>query len=548
MPDGEVDYGYLLDDDADGRCPTRARGASPTACTGCPARSTPRRSRGPDGAWTGRQLAGAVDLRAARRHVHARGHARRRDRQARPPARARRRLRRADAGQRRSTAPTTGATTACCWFAVHEPYGGPAAYQRFVDACHAAGLGVIQDVVYNHLGPSGQLPAAVRAVPQDAARNTWGDLVNLDGDGLRRGAPLHPRQRRGCGCATTTSTGCGSTPCTRSSTTREPHLLEEMAIEVAALSAHLGRPLTLIAESDLNDPRLITPARGRRLRARRAVERRLPPRRARRADRRDRRLLRRLRAARRRWPRSASAASSTTAPTRRSAAATTAGPIDTARDADLAAGGLQPEPRPDRQPGRAATGSPSTLDDDQLALRRAADADRAVHADAVHGRGVGARRRRSSSSPRTPSPSSGEATAEGRIAEFERMGWDPAVVPDPQDPATFARSKLDWSELERPRGTRGCSRPTGGWPRCAATIPDLTDPAFAAGSLHRRRGAPGCSGCGAATLSWSWSTSATSRRTSRCPASCCSPPATSSTCRSPTGSACPRTQGSCSVG
>ena len=41
------------------------------------------------------------------------------------------------------------------WSAVHEPYGGPAAYQRFVDACHAAGLGVIQDVVHNHLGPSG---------------------------------------------------------------------------------------------------------------------------------------------------------------------------------------------------------------------------------------------------------------------------------------------------------------------------------------------------------------------------------------------------------
>ncbi|BAS16859.1 malto-oligosyltrehalose trehalohydrolase [Arthrobacter sp. Hiyo8] len=41
------------------------------------------------------------------------------------------------------------------WFAVHEAYGGPEAYQRFVDAAHAAGLGVIQDVVYNHLGPSG---------------------------------------------------------------------------------------------------------------------------------------------------------------------------------------------------------------------------------------------------------------------------------------------------------------------------------------------------------------------------------------------------------
>ena len=45
-----------------------------------------------------------------------------------------------------------------------------------------------------------------------------------------------------------------------------------------------------------------------------------------------------------------------------------------------------------------------------------------------------------------PEPELGKATAEGRIREFERMGWDPAVVPDPQDPATFTRSKLDWAE------------------------------------------------------------------------------------------------------
>ena len=40
------------------------------------------------------------------------------------------------------------------WFAVHEPYGGPDAFQQFVDACHARGLEVCLDVVYNHLGPS----------------------------------------------------------------------------------------------------------------------------------------------------------------------------------------------------------------------------------------------------------------------------------------------------------------------------------------------------------------------------------------------------------
>ena len=82
------------------------------------------------------------------------------------------------------------------WYAVHEGYGGPAAYQRFVDAAHAAGLGVIQDVVYNHLGPSGNYLPRFGPYLKSGEGNTWGDSVNLDGPGLRRGAPLHPGQRR----------------------------------------------------------------------------------------------------------------------------------------------------------------------------------------------------------------------------------------------------------------------------------------------------------------------------------------------------------------
>ena len=50
------------------------------------------------------------------------------------------------------------------WYAVQETYGGPEAYQRFVDAAHARGLAVIQDVVYNHLGPSGNYLPRVRPV------------------------------------------------------------------------------------------------------------------------------------------------------------------------------------------------------------------------------------------------------------------------------------------------------------------------------------------------------------------------------------------------
>ena len=76
-----------------------------------------------------------------------------------------------------------------------------------------------------------------------------------------------------------------------------------------------------------------------------------------------------------------------------------------------------------------------------------------------------------------PEPELGRLTAEGRIAEFEQMGWDPAVVPDPQDPATFERSKLDWSEPERDRGARLLTV----YRQLAALRrehSDLTDPAF----------------------------------------------------------------------
>jgi maltooligosyltrehalose trehalohydrolase len=141
------------------------------------------------------------------------------------------------------------------WFAVTENYGGPDAFKRFVDACHARGLGVVLDVVYNHLGPSGAY--LDRFGPYFAGSNIWGPSLNLDGphsepvrryaidnalmwlrdfhvDALRLDAvhALHD--------------------------TRATHLLEQMSIEVEALSTHLGRPLTLIAESDLNDARLVT--------------------------------------------------------------------------------------------------------------------------------------------------------------------------------------------------------------------------------------------------------------------------------------------------
>ena len=74
-------------------------------------------------------------------------------------------------------------------FAVHHAYGGPEGLKRLVDACHAAGLGVIVDVVYNHLGPAGNyLP---EFGPYFSVRHVthWGPAINFDGpdsDEVRR--------------------------------------------------------------------------------------------------------------------------------------------------------------------------------------------------------------------------------------------------------------------------------------------------------------------------------------------------------------------------
>ena len=82
-----------------------------------------------------------------------------------------------------------------------------------------------------------------------------------------------------------------------------------------------------------------------------------------------------------------------------------------------------------------------------------------------------------------PEEELGRATAEGRLAEFEKMGWDPAVVPDPQDPQTFLSSKLDWSETDPDRDGGRHARVLDFYRRLATlrrTRPELTDPSFAA--------------------------------------------------------------------
>ena len=141
-------------------------------------------------------------------------------------------------------------------YAVQHSYGGPDGLKRFVDACHQRGLAVILDVVYNHFGPTGNYTGKFGPYVTDRHKTPWGDAVNFEEagsdqvrrffidnallwmkdyhiDGLRLDA-IHEFMDRSA-----------------------VHFLEQMASEVETLGATLQRKLILIAESDLNDPRIV---------------------------------------------------------------------------------------------------------------------------------------------------------------------------------------------------------------------------------------------------------------------------------------------------
>ncbi|GAA2246228.1 malto-oligosyltrehalose trehalohydrolase [Streptomyces amakusaensis] len=145
-------------------------------------------------------------------------------------------------------------------WAVHEPYGGPEALKRFVDTAHGHGLGVVLDVVHNHLGPSGNHLPAFGPYFTDAHRTPWGAAVNLDAPGsdevrayLLGSALAWLREYRLDGLRLDAVHALADG--------RALTFLEELATAVGALGAELGRPLFLIAESDLCDPRTTTPVK-----------------------------------------------------------------------------------------------------------------------------------------------------------------------------------------------------------------------------------------------------------------------------------------------
>ena len=275
------------------------------------------------------------------------------------------------------------------------------------------------------------------------------------------------------------------------------HILEQLAVEVDALGARTcGRPLFLIAESDRNDPRSCAAraAGGYGLAAAWADEWHHAP--AHRADRRARRLLRGLRLAGRSWPRRCARRGCTTAPTRRTGTACTAG---RRRGSPVTASSIATQTH-DQVGNRAAGERLAALHDRRAAEgRRRAAPHGAVRADAVHGRGVGGEH----AVPvlhRPPGPGARRApSAKAGAASSRPSAGTPPACPTRRTAATFERSKLRWAErhdgahgaevlawyrqLDRPAAAHARRWPTAAWTSSPSEADEAT------GLVVVRRGA-----------------------------------------------------------
>lgn len=375
-------------------------------------------------------------------------------------------------------------------FAPHHAYGGPDGLKRFVDACHEHDIGVVIDVVYNHLGPSGNYLGQYGPYFSDRHHTNWGDGVNLDGPNS------HEVRRFFIDNALTWlrdyhADGLRLDAVHALADESAVHLLEALADEVDVLATQVGRPLFLIAESDLNDPRFVRSrdAGGYGLDAAWADE----------------------------WHHALHAVLTGETTGYYADFGTLDHLAKALRQAWVYDGTWSVHRQ--RHHGR----SPAGLRGHEFVVCT-------QNHDQVGNRAIGDRPSEQMSegrlrvaaallltSPFTPmlfqgeewgastpfqyftahhDPDLGRAVSEGRRSEFSYFGWDPDDVPDPQDPATFERSKLDWSEPDREPHTAMLA-----WYRrlieLRRGIPDLSDPRFgrthvevdeAAGTLLVRRG------------------------------------------------------------
>jgi maltooligosyltrehalose trehalohydrolase len=359
-------------------------------------------------------------------------------------------------------------------WAVHEPYGGPEGLRRFVDACHGRGIGVLLDVVYNHLGPSGNYLGEFGPYFTDRHQTPWGPAVNLDDAGsdevrayIVENALHWLRDYHLDGLRLDAVHALADT--------RAVHVLEELSTAVDRLAARLGRSLVLIAESDLNDPRIIT------LRERGGM------------------------GVHAQWNDDFHHALHSLLTGERHGYYADFGTIGALaktltgayfHDGTWSSFRGRGHGRPVNTALLAGNSFVGFLQDhDQIGNRALGDR---IAASLSPGRlRIGAALLLTA--PFTPmlfmgeewgadtpwqyftdhpEPDLGRAVREGRRREFSRHGWAAESVPDPQDPETFARSRLDWDEI-RAEPHRGLLD----WYRLLIALrhaePDLADPALA---------------------------------------------------------------------
>src|SRR6202008_5023312 len=317
---------------------------------------------------------------------------------------------------------------------------------RFVGACHRRGLGVLIDAVFNHLGPSGNyLP---RFGPYlSSGTNPWGEGINIadaDSDEVRRYiincALRWMRDFHADGLSLDAVHALVDTTAI--------HILEELSAETGLLAEERGRPLSLIAESDLNDPRIIT--RGRSGGDGMIAQ----------WDDDIHHAIHTAVSGERQGYYADFGSLATLAKTLRNGffhAGTYSSfrkrrhgrPLNTAESSGIPATRLVAYTCTHDQVGNRALGDrPSqTLTYGQLAVKAALVLASPYTAMLFMGEEWGA------STPfqffsSHPEPELARATAEGRKAEFAEHGWNADDIPDPPDPQTFLRSNWKWAEAD----------------------------------------------------------------------------------------------------
>jgi maltooligosyltrehalose trehalohydrolase len=141
-------------------------------------------------------------------------------------------------------------------YAVQNSYGGPEGLKKLIDACHQIGISVILDVVYNHIGPEGNYLGQFAPYFNDNYHTPWGDAINFDNawsDGIREyflQNALYWLEHFHFDGLRLDAIHAIYDPGSR-------HFLSEISREVRNLSIRYGRQMHMIAESDLNDPKVL---------------------------------------------------------------------------------------------------------------------------------------------------------------------------------------------------------------------------------------------------------------------------------------------------